>query len=1038
MDRFEPTEFSASQWEFLSVVELFAFPVSIDTVGELSPLKAGELLDVFEKGENYGLISRRDNNFISLVPGLPKPVQKKFNKINTPDRISVLLAHLKGSDTFGDLPVIARANLLVRAGHSKEAAKLEINMGRDAVNDGKLEKAVDHFFRGLDLYSSSLGNQQSDVDYVEAVLELTDLHFILGRAFDEILPLLDTARTVAVRLGDLRSQALIDFNGGILLGLGGNDVEGMKRMDMGRKVVEELGDQDIKKRAAIYLGCYYYGKGRIKQAAAYMELAVGDIEDNGIRKIINPIAPVTLATCLLFLNQFYRALGYIDYHLHRAKSENQPTLIALYQAFLGYFLIRIDKEEEAYSQLSIALKDAISQNNLFAAFLARIGISYYHYNMQSYDEAREMIDAALKGGTQERSGFKYLSPHLLEILAGLEQKGKAPIPGYEFDRCFLLAMNSQNIHLRGVALRLRAERLFMAKSNNEAVTEDLRQSEMHLQESEDQYELAKTQALLAQQMLSEGKMDEAGRLANEARKGLSGHGEVYFPDSLRPITKIESYQIRRRVGLDEFRDQVIKTFKEAYIPLDRESIHNYTVSVLIRFFGAERGGLFWANEGNCSGLSLKAAHNLSLNDVGLPSFKYSMNLIRKSFQENRPLKIEKKVKGLSPANSQPSSLICLPLQVGNSVFGILYYDNTYFHDCFEDIDKNRLDWLAEQLSQYVELAQHVNQLMEDTKSSLMKRSRGSGIEVENHIIFRSSSMSSLLQKVDKIAQSESSILILGETGVGKELLARRVHLMGKRSAEPFVTFDPSSVPENLTESELFGHEKGSFTGADRNRHGLIELAHHGTLFIDEIGEFPKNIQVKLLRVLQEKTFRRVGSNRMRMSDFRLVAATNRDLAKEVASGSFREDLYYRLNTITLTIPPLRERKEDIALLASHFLSQYAKKYYYPQLNLTTREKSLLADHHWPGNVRELKNVVEQAVILSDGRQLEITLPIQTELPPVHPFSDLPSLDELQKRYIQYVLEKTHGKISGPDGAATLMGIKRTTLYHRMKKLGLRT
>jgi transcriptional regulator with GAF, ATPase, and Fis domain len=239
------------------------------------------------------------------------------------------------------------------------------------------------------------------------------------------------------------------------------------------------------------------------------------------------------------------------------------------------------------------------------------------------------------------------------------------------------------------------------------------------------------------------------------------------------------------------------------------------------------------------------------------------------------------------------------------------------------------------------------------------------------------------------------------------------------------------------ESELFGHEKGAFTGADYQKKGRMELANHGTLFIDEVGEIPKSLQVKLLRAIQEKTMIRIGGTKNISSDFRLIVATNKNLAQEVASGNFREDLYYRINVIPITLPPLRDREEDIPLLAGHFMERYSAKYNRHGLALTPDHISMLTGYKWPGNIRELKNIIQRAVLLSEDGDFSLNLPSDSLMQPDNPFEDLPSLDEIQRRYIQYVMAKTGGKISGPGGASDILSMKRTSLYNRMKKLGIR-
>jgi transcriptional regulator with GAF, ATPase, and Fis domain len=305
------------------------------------------------------------------------------------------------------------------------------------------------------------------------------------------------------------------------------------------------------------------------------------------------------------------------------------------------------------------------------------------------------------------------------------------------------------------------------------------------------------------------------------------------------------------------------------------------------------------------------------------------------------------------------------------------------------------------------------------------------------IITQSPAMLNTLSQTDRIAATDSTVLILGETGVGKELLARRIHQMSNRKNNPMIIIDPTVIPENLVENELFGHEKGAFTGADRQKKGRMELANKGTLFIDEVGEIPKSIQVKLLRAIQEKTMTRIGGTQIIHSDFRLIAATNRNLAEEVAAGNFREDLYYRLNVIPVTLPALRDREQDILLLARHFINRFANKYNHPEISFSSENEAMLSGYSWPGNIREMQNVMERAVLLATDGRLHFDLSTENRTSGGNQFDDLPTLDNLQSRYIAFVLKKTGGKLSGPGGASEILGMKRTSLYNRMKKLGLR-
>jgi transcriptional regulator with GAF, ATPase, and Fis domain len=316
--------------------------------------------------------------------------------------------------------------------------------------------------------------------------------------------------------------------------------------------------------------------------------------------------------------------------------------------------------------------------------------------------------------------------------------------------------------------------------------------------------------------------------------------------------------------------------------------------------------------------------------------------------------------------------------------------------------------------------------------------RSRAVAPDAHTVGESDALRGALEAIRAVAPTDATVLIHGETGTGKELLARRVHMLSPRRARPLVTINCAALPAGLLESELFGHEKGAFTGALTRTTGRFERAHGGSVFLDEIGELPVELQAKLLRVLQEREFERLGGTSSIRVDVRVIAATNRDLGEAVAAGRFRADLYYRLNVFPVRVPPLRERQEDITLLARHFMSRYASRFGRNVATISARELQALRTHGWPGNVRELENVIERAVILSRGSELE--LPDWTPTPPAQmaPMGGLvPTLEAVQRSHILSVLEITRWRVSGPRGAAQVLGLKSTTLEARMKKLGIR-
>jgi len=305
------------------------------------------------------------------------------------------------------------------------------------------------------------------------------------------------------------------------------------------------------------------------------------------------------------------------------------------------------------------------------------------------------------------------------------------------------------------------------------------------------------------------------------------------------------------------------------------------------------------------------------------------------------------------------------------------------------------------------------------------------------IIGKSSGLRRVLEMVETVAWGDSTVLLLGETGTGKELIARAIHSRSPRRDRAFVKLNCAAIPTGLLESELFGHERGSFTGAIAQKIGRLELSHQGSLFLDEIGDIPLELQPKLLRVLQEREFERLGSTRTQKVDVRIVAATHRDLEGMILEKQFRSDLYYRVNVFPIHVPPLRERPDDIPLLAQHFVEQAARRMRKTIDTIPSEIMEALIRQRWPGNIRELENVIERAVILSPGPVLRLSLrELKSRITPGQNTDRYQTLEEVERNHILKTLKETSWVLSGPGGAASRLGLNRSTLYFRMKKLGI--
>jgi transcriptional regulator with GAF, ATPase, and Fis domain len=394
----------------------------------------------------------------------------------------------------------------------------------------------------------------------------------------------------------------------------------------------------------------------------------------------------------------------------------------------------------------------------------------------------------------------------------------------------------------------------------------------------------------------------------------------------------------------------------------------------------------------------------------------------------------------------PKSMMSFPLSAGGKVFGavtfgVLREERNWPADMFK-----RLRLLAEIFSNAMQRKQTEEELrtafaeIKQLKDHLEAENIYLRQEIEtalgfDNIVGKSDALKYVLYRVGQFAPTDTTVLIMGETGTGKGLIARAIHNLSKRKDRPMVHVNCAALPANLIESELFGREKGAFTGAQEKQIGRFELAHQGTIFLDEVGELPIELQPKLLRILEDGAFERLGSPHTIKVDVRVIASTNRNIEEETRNGRFREDLFYRLNILPITVPPLRQRKDDIPLLVESFIEKFNKKYGKHITSVPQDIMRSLQSYPWKGNIRELINVVERAVITSGNSILHMTEKIETTLPSRQEETSK-SLDATEREHILKVLEETGWKVEGPKGAALILGINPSTLRTRMKKLGI--
>jgi transcriptional regulator with GAF, ATPase, and Fis domain len=1031
---------SDAQRRFLSTLQLLGGTAHIDILDSLVPLSARELVDLLRKTSSSGLLQQDSSGMFTLDTSLPETVVRKIGGTQSRKALSSLVDTIYSRSIDRSLDPAMLLGILEKAGRRLEAALLELELSEKEMEHGKdHEKVRIYILNALERLTVLKLNPEISTRCISKALMLSNLSCVLGKGLGELGEILNTAHATSARLGDRRSHALISLHKGRLHYLTGRREEAFLALSAGLDEVNELGDEDILTQSAEFIGLFYFMKGQFREVMKHLDYCENRIGAGD--EVSQPISFILFSYSAIHLGQFHRAIGFLDANLRLAESKGNIALSSLYRSILGTTLVLVKKYHEAEFHLKKARQDALDTKNIIGYHYSSGGLAYLYFMQgnlkQSLEIANDTIDKAAQAGLIQQ----FASPWIIEVLYEFDRlRLRGPSPYWNFQEILDMTLNGINIHLRGVALRLKAcQAMDRGDKDRSFILPDLKASRTCLELSGNRIQMAKTVLEMAHLELLNDNEKTAAEYAQEAWILFGGYARDFFPDQYKSL--LEKDQLAPNVQFT-WGDYLSRYFEELNFirsSADQEEALNKTIISTTRLFGAERGGLFWFTDGKYTRKPfLRAAGNLTKGEVESPQFKPCLEYVLKAFRTNRPMVVRHDPAGNANPAGGVRSILCLPIAVQGATRCVLYHDNAYMPDAFGYMDPIALTLLGKHTSDMVDFLLNAMKIRNEKEKLSKERAMIHQEFRQKRLIAKSRIMKELRSMVDQAAGTETTVLLLGETGTGKGVFARLVHENSRRSEGPFIVVDCTTIPENLVESELFGYEKGSFTGADRQKIGRMELAHDGTLFLDEIGELPLHLQAKLLRAIEEKSFVRIGGGKVIRSDFRLIAATNRNLNNEVAKGHFREDLYYRLNVFPISIPPLRDRGEDIVELARYFVEMYARQYERPGLKLSGKNSGMLMGYTWPGNVRELQNVLERAVILSKGEELEIPLsPTGSQTSSQGAFDDMPALDELQRRYIRHVLKHTKGKISGPGGAAEILGMKRTSLNARMKTLGMK-
>ncbi len=1030
------SQFSAD--EKATLYRFLAFPdyFSIDWFTNIADVRPSQLLAVVSFLEQKQWItpvrksrglyawsdaSPRKTILQSLAPGEMSPFYREAVEIlarvlpvSDENNLKIARGCLAAGIVESDLPVILKAALHEEKNHRIASAIL----------------LYDHL---LEFIEKLIGEQgalpppevcQTLITAIERRASLSPLH----PDSKKIKPRLFLAQQVAVRCHDVRSQASLELLIGQNCWMSFQYDEAVAHFDRAWDLVRDVDDPGLHKRSLQLRGLSYWIKGELSVALQSYEDSLGELDH------IND-DDFSLLTGL-HLSQFYtqvgmpqRALGISETIYNQALKNGNRPLLSFALANTGLILLEMKQLKDSRVYFERALEMSRRESIPMAELLAGIGlanIECFEGRLSKAAEYFRVMYVIRKSSWYHTLNASHIfEPGFILHNAGISPVELNPVIG------FLSGIRREQFNplLYGMIRRLQIQYLEKDRKPRDKIAE-LAEIEKSLENIGALLILAKVRIDMARLYLESGNWAQAESYARKAWEFLKVTAKAAFPPDLQHLIRSEDLSTENRLY-----DLVIEMGEALTSQKNTEQLLTNIITSISRLTGSERAALFIRDQ-NSPELKFVASRNLIKEHIMDPSFRETMDFIQAASNatEADVIQYEK----FEETTLEVRKVMITPLFLGKRVKGVLYQDSRFFSFAVTPDKMRLLSALASQIAVAIDRAQAYDEIAR-LNEKLIEENRYYQEEKDEfrpfgEIIGSNDSIKRLQSLIHKVAPTKSTVLIYGETGVGKELVARAIHRESSRHDGPFIRVNCAALPDTLIDSELFGHEKGAFTGANKMKPGRFELAHHGTIFLDEVSELPLSTQSRLLRILQEKEFQRVGGTKTLYSDFRLIAATNKDLTHEVDKSKFRSDLFFRLNVFPIHVPALRERIDDIPPLAAHFLKLFSAQYNRSYQGIQRSEMDKLMAYSWPGNVRELANVIERAVILG-GPKIRCS-----ELGAVVPredHSEKPlNLKDMEKMQILKALKISRGKVGGKNGASTLLGLKRTTLIHKMKRHGI--
>jgi formate hydrogenlyase transcriptional activator len=1018
--------------QILSIAAIFQDRFNVDWLVEMTGLKVTQLLTTLEKhvktgglkSDEPGVYAFSDKGLhADLMQAIPEKDKRELHQ-----RIAALLMNELADNASS--PHMLSHHLL-QIPNDLEGCQCLIQAGNIHLRQYDNEIAFQCYAKVIDDLGA-LAGEEVDHLFAETAIKYSKLS-TARHDTSQVLSILYDALGRAERMENIPIQVLLRMHIAKNEWLKTRYAKALTFFEKGWQQAKRLNDPKLLQTANTFSTFFLYWQGRFREVVENYEKSVPDVDKLPMGQF-PLLAANTVGYCYSQIGQITQGLGMLDAIRTFCAERGDLYLSSHASGNMGAVMINIRHMDEALEYLSQSSQEARQSHNDWVWIHVRIMMSFAYYLKGEKKKCiRYLKDFLEKSRKVQATVLPY--PYLLALALAME-KGELPrIKGVSLEKEINAKLRGKNLYSKSLGFRYRS---YLHRLNQESVDlpiECLETAKEWAEQSGHAIEHARVNIDLARLHLVKGDKKQATRLAAEGTDVLNRLNENLIPDDLRSLIDSSHHT-------DDMFNNVLSLTREVAAIRDYKDLVQHIISTVNRLTGAERGAIFLIERhGSSSKLRIRGSKNLTSSHIDHHNFVSSMKLIEEVAQtgKGRIMEGDPECDDHFFSNDSIRSRICVPMNLRNKVVGVLYHDNRLLSSAFKAHHLDLLSFFAAIAAIALDNAQANEEIRRLNKKLHQEKQYYQEEHIQSlhfkEIVGKSQGIQKVLSQIEQVAKSEATVLITGETGVGKELVARALHRLSRRNKRPFIRVHCSALPENLIPSELFGHEKGAFTGASQLRTGRFELADTGTLFLDEMGEIASDIQTSLLRVLQTKEFERVGGTKTLRSDFRLIAATNRDLQNEVRIARFRADLYYRLNVFPIHVPPLRERREDIPLLVYHFLNIHSNRTGKEFTGIEKKDMERLMRYDWPGNVRELENVIERACILSTEntpRIPELDAECTSDRPPMNAVT----LKEMETKHLRWALEKTAWKVRGPGGAAELLDINPSTLRFRMKKHGI--